>query len=263
MRRTLAWMLLVMAAFLAGLAYFSPAGAADISDDEFKALLEQDTKIINDAVSAVDKAEGKNKKVVEKNASSGVKSSALMIAGYANDRIDGKNANTDGISAAIRDTALKMYKAAEEKNWKAVGEAVKDLANPKPATGAKKVDLAAAIKDLGEVSQKEVMHNFLKKEQYGTNIEADIIANAKKGTAKPADINLMTKRLMVMADYNKIVVKPDNAADKKTWADYNDKMIKAVEALQATTKKKASAADLAKAFTVVDGTCKACHDDFK
>jgi hypothetical protein len=263
MRRISAWMLLATAAFIAGLAYFSPAGAADVSDEEFKAMLDQDTKIVSDAVAAVDKATGKEKKVAEKNASSGVKSSALMIAGYANNRIDGKNANTDGMAAAVRDTALKMYKAADAKDFKAVAEAVKDLSNPKPVAGAKKIDLAAAIKDLGEVTQKEVMHNFLKKEQHGTNIEADIIANSKKATAKPADINLMAKRLMVMADYNKIVIKPDSAADKKTWADYNSKMIKAVEALQATTKKKTTAADLAKAFTLVDGSCKACHDDFK
>jgi len=263
MRRISASMLLVIAAFIGGLAYFSPAGAADVSDEEFKALLEQDTKIINDAVAAVDKATGKDKKVVEKNASSGVKSSALIIAGYANNRIDGKNADADGKAAGVRDTALKMYKAADAKDWKAIGEAVKDLANPKPVAGAKKIDLAAALKDLGEVTQKEVMHNFLKKEQYGTNIEADIIANAKKATAKPADISLMTKRLLVMADYNKIVIKPESAADKKSWADYNDKMIKSVEALQAATQKKTSAADLAKAFTAVDGSCKACHDDFK
>jgi hypothetical protein len=263
MRRISAWMLLVIAGFIGGLTYFTPAGAADVSDDEFKAMLEQDTKIINDAVAAVDKATGKDKKVVEKNASSGVKSSALLIAGYANSRIDGKNANADGMAASVRDTALKMYKAADAKDFKAVSAAATDLARPKAVAGAKKVDLAAAIKDLGEVSQKEVMHNFLKKEQYGTNIEADIIANAKKATAKSADINLMTKRLLVMADYNKIVVKPESAADKKSWADYNEKMIKAVEGLQATTKKKTSAADLAKAFTAVDGSCKACHDDFK
>lgn len=256
-------MLVVTAALILGLAVFGPADAADISDDDFKAMLDQDTKIINAAVSSVEKAEPKGKKVAEKNAASGIKSSALMIAGYANARIDGKKPDADGKAAAIRDAALKIYKAAEGKDFKAAGAAAKELSNPTAATGAKKIDLAAAIKDLGEVTQKEVMHNFLKKEQHGTNIEADIIANAKKATAKPADIQLMTQRLLIMAEFNKHVTKAANAAQKKEWDDYNDKMIKAVEALQATTKKKTSAADLGKAFTAVDGSCKACHDDFK
>jgi hypothetical protein len=261
-------MLMVTAALVLGLMIFAPADAADISDDDFKAMLDQDTKIINAAVQSVDKADPKGKKVADKNAGSGIKSSALMIAGYANARIDGKNADADGKSAAIRDTALKIYKLASAKDFKGVGEATKTFASPAAAAGAKKIDLAAAVKELGtateqEVTQKEVMHNFLKKEQHGTNIEADIIANSKKAVAKPADINLMAQRLMIMAEYNKIVVKADNAEAKKQWAEYNDNMIKAIEALQATTKKKTSAADLAKAFTVVDGSCKACHDDFK
>ena len=268
MRRTLARMLMATAALVLGLVIFAPADAADISDDDFKAMLDQDTKIINAAVASVEKAEAKGKKVAEKNAGSGIKSSALMIAGYANARIDGKKADADGKSAAIRDTAIKIYKLAAAKDFKGVAEAAKTFANPTPAAGAKKMDLAALVKELGatpeqEVSQKEVMHNFLKKEQHGTNIEADIIANSKKAVAKPADINLMAQRLMIMAEYNKIVIKADNADGKKMWAEYNDKMIKAVEGLQATTKKKTSAADLAKAFTAVDGSCKACHDDFK
>ncbi len=263
MRRNSAWMLAAMAAVIGGWAYFSSADAANLSDDEFKALLDQDIKIVNNSVAAVEKAKGKDKRVVEKNASNGVKSSALIIAGYANERISGKNQDADGMAAAIRDSAIKMYKAAEAKNFKAVAAAAKELASPKPAMGAKKMDLAAVVKELGEVSQKEVMHNFLKKEQYGTNIEADIIANSKRATAKPADINLMTKRLVVMGDYNKVITKAENMEDKKKWTDYNDRMIKAAAVLQETTKKKTKAADLAKAFTALDGTCKACHDDFK
>jgi hypothetical protein len=263
MRRTSASILLVTAATIVGSAFWQQAGAANVSDDEFKTLLDQDLKIIDQAIKAVDKATGKDKRVVEKNASVGIKSSALMIAGYANDRIDGKKPDVDGKAAAMRDTALKIYKAADAKDFKAVAEAAKALTNPTAAPAAKKINLAMAIKDLGEVSQKEVMHNFLKKEQYGTHIEADIIANSKKATIKPTDAAVMAQRLMVMADYNKIVVKADNAADRQKWDEYNAGMIKATEALLASTKKKTSPADLAKVFTVLDGSCKACHDDFK
>jgi len=268
MRRTLARMLIATTALVVGLAFFGPADAADISDDEFKAMLDQDTKIINAAVQSVAKADPKGKKVAEKNAANGIKSSALMIAGYANARIDGKKPNEDAKAAAIRDAALKIYKAAAAKKFNDVAEVAKGLSSPTGAAGAKKIDLAAAVKELGmateqEVTQKEVMHNFLKKEQHGTHIEADIIANSKKATAKPADISAMAQRLLVMAEFNKFVIKADNAEDKKKWAEYNEKMIKATEGLQATTKKKTTAADLTKAFTVLDGTCKACHDDFK
>jgi hypothetical protein len=263
MRRASTRFFLVAAALIAGIALLRPAGAADVGDDEFKALLDHDIKIINQSVQAVEKASAKEKKGIEKNAASGIKSSALMIAGYANDRISGSNATADGKSAAIRDTALKIYKAADAKDFKGAAELAKGLADAKPAAGAKKIDLAAAAKELGEVTQKEVMHNFLKTSQFGTNYEADIIANAKKATAKPADANLMAHRVLVMGEYNKFITKTNNAAEKKSWDEMNEKMIKAAQDLQAAAKKKSSAADMAKVFTVLNSTCTACHDDFK
>ena len=263
MRRISAWMLSVTAVSIVGFVHFSPAGAANVNDAEFKALLDQDIKIIDRAVSASAKATGRDKRVVEKNAANAVKSCALLIAGYANEHITGTGSAGNAKAAAIRDIALKMYKAAENKDFKAIAAAAKQLSNPKPAASAKKIDLGPALKDLGDVTQKEVMHNFLKKEQYGTNIEADIIANSKRATAKPADIDLMTRRLLIMGEYNKLIVMPESGEDKKKWAEYNDRMIKAAQALQATTKKKTSAANLAKVFTTLDSSCKACHDDFK
>jgi hypothetical protein len=263
MRRASARILLVAAALIAAIALLRPAEAADLSDDEFKALLEQDIKIINQSVQAVEKAAAKDKKAIEKNAVSGIKSSTLLIAGYANDRVTGKNASADGKAAAIRDAALKIYKAADAKDFKGVADMTKGLADPKPAANPKKIDLAAAVKDLGEVTQKEVMHNFLKTSQFGTNVEADIIANSKKATAKPADVALMAQRVLVMGEYNKFVTKTNNAEEKKSWDEFNTKMISATEALLATSKKKTSPADLAKAFTLVNSTCTACHDDFK
>jgi hypothetical protein len=263
MRRIPARPLLVAAALGIGLALLSSAGAADpATDTEFKALVDQDARIIQQAADAVDKAANpKEKKVVARNAGSGIKSSALLMAAYANDRITASNKAEDAQAAAIRDEALKIYKLAMDGNFKGASAAAKDLGTVKPAAEAKKIDI---LKDLGEVTQKEVMHNFLKTTQFGTNAEANIIASAtKKGTPKPGDTALIAHRVLTMGELNKIVVKADNAADKKKWEEYNTKMIQATEGLLAASKKKSSAADLAKAYTAVNASCTACHDDFK
>jgi len=48
--------LLLIAALLGGLALLTRAGAADVTDDEFKALVDQDAKIIAKSTGAVEKA---------------------------------------------------------------------------------------------------------------------------------------------------------------------------------------------------------------
>ena len=261
MRRSPVRTLLIAAALCAGLALLAPAGAADPTDDEFAALVAQDAKVIAQAAEAVEKAPTpKDKKVVSRNAGSGIKSAALLVATYANNRIAGTNKDADAKAAGIRDEAVKIYKAAADGNYKGAADLARGLPSAKPASDAKKIDF---LKDLGEVTQKEVMHNFLKTTQFGTNAEADIIANGKKATAKPTDTALIAHRVLAMGELNKVVVKAEGAADKKKWDDYNAQMIKATEALLAATKKKSSAADLAKAYTAVNATCNACHDDFK
>ena len=262
MRRTR--LLLVAAALGIGIAWLGQAGAADPpTDAELQTLIDQDVKIITKAAEAVAKAAPpKDKKVVSKNAGSGIKSSAMILAGYANARITGKDPAADARAAAVRDEAIKIYKAAAEGNFKAAADAAKGLATVKGSGKAEKIDVSKAF---GEVTSKEVMHNFLKTTQYGTNVEADIIANAtKKGTpARPADAALMAHRVLVMGEYSKTIMKAESGEEKKKWAEYNDQMIQATEGLLAAAKKKSSAADMAKAFTAVNASCTACHDDFK
>ena len=260
MRRTPVRILLVAACVIAALACLRPVGAADMSDDEFKALLTQDAKIIAKASAAVDKAEGKNKKVVEKNAGNGIKGSAIIVAGYANARIDGKNASADAKAAGVRDLAIQIYQAAEKKDFKGAAELAKGLADAKPGADPKKMDLTKTFEG---IANKDVMDNFKKTSQYGTNVEDDIIANAEKPTAKPADATLIALRVMTMGEYNKTVVKAENAADKKKWHEYNDKMLKASEELLAASKKKSAPADMKKVFASLNSSCVACHDDFK
>src|SRR5262245_37809459 len=107
MRRTPARPLLVAAVLGVGLALLGSAGAADQpTDTEVKALVEQDAKIIQQAADAVAKAPTpKDKKIVSRNAKTGIQSSALILAQMGNDR-------GDGYGAAVRDEAIKIYKAA-------------------------------------------------------------------------------------------------------------------------------------------------------
>jgi len=262
MRRIPARFWLVSAFLLAAIAFFSPADAADSTDNEFKALVDQDAKIIAKAAEAVDKAKtDKDKKSIGKSAGGGIKSSAMIMAGYANARITGKDPAADGKAAAIRDEAIKIYKAVAEGNFKAAADAAKGLATVKASDSPKKIDLSKEFP--ADVTSKDVMLNFMKTAQYGTNVEADIIANGKKATAKPADIALIAHRVLAMGEYSKTIVKPDAAKDKAAWKEFNDKMISTTEALLAASKKKTSPADLAKAFTAVNASCVACHEDFK
>lgn len=262
MRRIPVRFWLASAFLLAGMAIFCPVDAADATDDEFKALVEQDAKIIAKAVDAVDKATtAKEKKTVTKSAGSGIKSSALIMAGYANARITGKDPAVDGKAAAIRDEAIKIYKAAASGDFKAAAEAAKGLASVRPSASPKKIDLTKEFPS--DVTSKDVMLNFMKTAQYGTNVEADIIANGKKATARPAEVAVIAHRVLAMGEYSKTVIKPEGAKDHAAWKEYNDKMIATTEALLATTKKKTLAADLAKAFTAVNASCVACHEDYK
>jgi Cytochrome C' len=261
MRRTPARTLLVAAALAVGLAWLSHSDAAELSDTDFKALLDQDMKVIAAAADAAQKAEGKEKKVVEKNAGTGIKSAAVVMAGYANARITGRDPAADANAAAVRDAAVQIYQAADKKDFKAAAELAKGLGSVKPAADPKKIDVAKAF---GELTSKEVMDNFKKTSQFGTNVEADVIAMAeKKGTPKAEASVLIAERLLVMGEYSKTVTKAENEKQKKEWNDYNERMIKAAENLLTAAKAKKPAADLTKIYATLNATCTACHDDFK
>jgi hypothetical protein len=262
MRRTPARTLLVAAALATGLVLFGTAGAADApTDAEFSALVVHDAKILAAAADAGMMAKSAKDKAA-KNAANGIKSSALLVATYANERITGSDKGNDGQAAAVRDMALKAYKAASDGNFKEVADIAKGLPIAKSTADAKKIDVIQAV---GDLTPKEVMHTFHKtgSPSFGSNAEADIQANAKKATAKPAEAAEIARRVLALGDISKVVKKGENAAEKKTWDDYNAQMIKSAEDLLAVSKKKSTAADLQKAFTAVNSRCTACHDDDK
>lgn len=248
-------------AVILGLAMMSQLDAGEISGDDFKVLIEQDTKLINKAIDSVEKA--KDKKVAEQRASSGIRSSALMVAAYSNARISGKSAADDGKMAAVRDAALKIAKAAGDKDFKTVTATSKELASAKGTEG-KKMTYDELLKAAGkEVSIDDVMHNFKKTNAHGGAWEDAIKNNSKKAVSKADDTTSIAHRVIALGEYSKIVTKASNDKEKKEWNEFNEKMIKAGEELLAAGKAKKTGADLAKAFTAVNGSCTACHNTFK
>jgi hypothetical protein len=262
MRRTTA-RILVAAALFAGLGYLGRAGAADLTDGEFKAVVDQDAKILTRAVTAVEKANEKAKKNVERNAANGAKSSAMFLATIANESITGKNADADAKAAAVRDAAVQLYKDASDKNFKAIADAAKAIKEPKPAAGAKKIDLSKAFP---EASPKDTMHNLLKYDQYGMNGEADIIAQGGKkkvASLSPEQTVAIAHRVLAMYELCKTISSAEGGAKKKEWDDFNEKMLKAGTDLLAAGRGKKTGPELAKAFQAVDASCKGCHNVFK
>lgn len=249
---------LLGAALITGIA--SLTQAADVSNDEFKVLIEADAKTIAKAADAVEKATGAAKKTAEQRASHGVHSTALYVAAYSNARAGG----ADGAkAAAIRDQALQIAKAAHAKDFKKVAELAKDLTSPKAAGKAGKIELAkeAGVK---EDDLDLIMHHFKKPAVYGSGAEDDIKAFSKKAPAKAEVAGAIAHRVLALAEFGKIVVKGENAKQKKEWEEFNTKMEKAAEdLLKASQAKKASPADLQKAFGAVNASCTGCHNVFK
>lgn len=234
--------------------------AAEVSDDEFKSLIDADVKTLTKAVDAIEKATPANKKMVEQRAGHGIHSTALYVACYANTKATGK----DGAkAAAIRDVAIEIAKAAHAKDFKKVSELTKELAAPKAAGKAGAIDVAkaAGLKD-DEIDL--VMHHFKKATVYGSAAEDDIKAYSKKAPTKPEIAGAIAHRVLGMAELSKVAVKGSNAKEKKEWAEFNEKMHKAAEdLLKVSQGKKVAPADLQKAFSAVNGSCTACHNVFK
>lgn len=234
--------------------------AADVTNDEFKVLLDADAKTITKAAEAVEKATGAAKKTAEQRASHGIHSTALYVAAYSNARIGGKD---DAKAAAIRDQALQIAKAAHAKDFKKVAELAKDLSSPKAAGKTEKIDVAkeAGVK---EDDLDLVMHHFKKPTVYGSGAEDDIKAFSKKAPAKPEVAGAIAHRVLALAEFGKITVKGENAKQKKEWEEFNTKMAKAAEdLLKASQAKKVVPADIQKGFASINASCTACHNVFK
>jgi hypothetical protein len=246
-------------ALVAGMGVLHSTYAAEIVDDEYKALIAQDLKALNKAVAAYDKAAtDKDKKALVAKSANSVRSTAVLIAFYANARATGK----DGAAmASVRDSAIKLAKAAGEKDYKDLAALTKAIETPK--AGDAKAESIDVLKALDKVSIDDTMYNFKKLVSYGSGAEEAIKANSKKVVASQIETAAIAQRVIALAEMSKTVVGGSNDAEKKEWVSIAEEMDKAGKALHAASKKKTTPADLAKAFLAVDASCTKCHNKFK
>ena len=234
-------------------------GNATVPESEFKPLVDQDIKNI-EAMIVVGKKGGTAN---TKKAAYSIKSSAMMIAAYAQSRIGTKGAD-DAKLASLRDQAIKVAIAAGKKQFPAVETAVATLkANPViPNVNTKKIDL---VKEVGEFDLEELMFQLKKTAIGGLGVEEEIKAQAKKPTITPAKAAELAQRLLTLSDYCEVIGINGgfNAAKpKKAWDEFNKDMKTAAQGVIAASGKKDPAA-LKTAFDKLDRSCVACHDKFK
>ncbi len=232
--------------------------AADaVPEKEFKALTEQDIKniqlLLNDG------------KPAKKTADRSIKSSALMIAAYAQSRL-GANAADDAKLATLRDTAIKVAMTGGKKKYMDAVASAKMLDPGMAAAGkpdTKKIDLIKAT----EVDMEELMYQFKKTAVGGLGIEEEIKASSKKAVATmtPEKALGIAQRIQIVGEFCDSLQPQGGfsaAKPKKDWDDYNKKMKDAATDL-ATAAKGNNPKGLMAAFTKVDASCVACHNKFK
>lgn len=232
--------------------------AVPLPDDDFKFLVDQDAKQILNILNVGKPGEGVP---LKKTADRSIKSSALMIAAYAQSRI-GKNPADDGKLVALRDAAIKV--ALTGKMYKNAVDPAKTLS----------IDIAAAAKANGKsidlikatnIDMEELMYQFKKTTVGGLGIEEEIKANAKKVTVKPEQAAAIGQRTLIVAEFCD-TLEPSGgfsaAKSKKSWEKYNADMKAAANDLIAGAKAK-NEKGIQTAFLKLDGSCVACHNTFK
>ncbi len=228
--------------------------AADpVPDSEFKALVEQDIKNILDRL---------EEKPIKKTADRAVKSSALMIAAYAQSRL-GKNPADDGKLVALRDTAIVIAKTEKKKLAGALAPAKTLSINMAPAGNAKAAPVN--LLTVTGVDLEELMYQFKKTSIGGLGIEEEIKAQSKKVTVKPevaAAIAIRAHLVAGFVDDMQPTAGFSAAKPKKDWDTYNAAM-KAAATELASAAKKADTKAIGAAFLKLDGSCVQCHNKFK
>jgi hypothetical protein len=243
---------LLGAAAVACLTAFVTAADPTLSADLSGKTIEADVTHLNKLIEL-----SKTKKVGGR-----VKSTAVLLALYAEDQLGGKDAAK---MATLRDEALKI--AAKSKMAATVADAAAALKDIKPAAGASTKPLGAEkiIADT-KLELHEAMDLFGSAAGGGMNLEKDIQAIKKNGVSNLPAAELIGARTALLADLT-LHMPNDKAtgANKKAWDDYTKDMKKfALEV--ATEAAKGKGADLAKiktSATKLDASCLNCHNKFR
>lgn len=223
-----------------------------LSADWLTKLVEDENKIIQDELA---KGKPDDKKI---------RGSAIVIALAAQ---NGMKDNADvKILATLRDTAMKLARAADKKNTaeaKKQAEVIakfKDLkaddqADPKP------LDLNKQIEDLGDA-----MKVFALPTKGGEGIEKEFLSLG--GQRKMLTTAQMSDKLVLMAYKSALVAEVSRAHvavaknKKKDWLQWTDDMRKySLEVAEAVQGKKAK--EVKFALEKANASCNACHKVFK
>ncbi|MGL4422834.1 MAG: cytochrome c [Gemmataceae bacterium] len=188
-----------------------------------------------------------------------MKATALLIAGYAQDNLDGK----DGAKmAGVRTQAMKIAEAAGKKDMATAEAATKDLTSTKGEAGAKPMDLVKAAK----LDLHELMDLFGGSVGGGMNLEKDIRAAKKDGPKDAASAEIIAARVSKIADYT-LELPPEFGGKKKKedWEKWTKDMKKTADDILVEAAKGGSAdmAKMKKLFSGLDGTCSNCHGVFR
>jgi hypothetical protein len=248
-----------LAVLLAGIVGFhsatTTAAPEAVADADFKYLVEQDAKHILTTLN--------NGMPPKKTADRAIKSSALMLAAYAQSRM-GKSAADDAKLATLRDAALKVAATGGKKKYADAVAPAKSIAFDMPAAGkvdAKVIDLIKTT----EIDMEELMYQFKKTTVGGLGIEEEIKANSKKLVAKPEHAAAIARRTLIVADFCDTLEPAGGfsaAKPKKDWDTYNKETKVAATAL-GTAAKANNAKDMQAAFLKLDAACVNCHNKFK
>lgn len=194
-----------------------------------------------------------------KRAEGSLKAVAMMIALYADQNASGKDAEK---MIALRSQALKVAEAIAKKDFAAAKTAAEGLS--KPSGGDKK---AIKLHEQAKFDIAEVMSPFRAATVDGLNIEKDIRAQAK-GVTDVKLVGDLAAHTTLLGEYTLLLPVEKataNAANKKKWDDYTNDMLKLSRDIAAEAAKgaKADKAGLKSKLSKLDGSCTACHNDFR
>jgi len=226
----------------------SIARAAELTPSDVAALVGIDGKFINTALKGG---------TPEKKSNVPIKSSALMVAVYAQAQITGKDAAEDLKFASMRDNALKVYKAIASKKYA-------DAVAPAKALAAMEVDPGASVKpvDILKETKADIDDLMAQFKKSGLDLETQIKAQSKKA-GKPEDAAAIGARMLVIVDLM-ATIHPDFGGKKNqaAWTASSKEMkVASEEVLKAATSKDAK--KISAAMLKLDGSCTSCHNVFK
>jgi cytochrome c553 len=232
-----------------------------VPDADYPKLVDQQIKVLQDALKALkDAKEDKDKKAMTNKS----RCTAVMIAAIAQDNLGGKD-GTD--RAALRDAALNvaaLVKAALVNSSK-VDEAMKKAAELKSVKGDGKAKMQKLKLYDDHINLTELMSQFKLPKAGGQGTETLLLnlATDKKKTIPPAALNealLLTAYRTAVASELAIDHVPDK--DPKSWKNWSIDMRKgSIEFAEKIKAKDGKAAF--SALSKLNTSCSVCHEKFK